>query len=67
MGWTGNYALYPADRLLVRTGVRMTLSAPPNGSAFSTEGPPRRRLDSTRCFCGGIDSSNGMFTSVNGV
>jgi hypothetical protein len=28
MGWTSNYALYPADRLLVRTSVRMTLSAP---------------------------------------
>ena len=38
MGLTSNYALYPADRLLVRTSVRMTLEAPPNVSAFSSRG-----------------------------
>jgi hypothetical protein len=38
IGWTGNYALYRADRLLVRTSVRMPLEAPPNallGGALS--------------------------------
>ena len=35
MGWTSNYALYPADRLLVRTSVRMRLSVPANALAFS--------------------------------
>jgi len=34
--WTSNYALYPADRLLVRTSVRMTLSAPPNAYWLGT-------------------------------
>jgi hypothetical protein len=33
--WTSNYALYPADRLLVRASVRMTLSAPPNDLPLS--------------------------------
>ena len=32
---SSNYASYPADRLLVRTSVRMTLSAPPNGLPLS--------------------------------
>jgi hypothetical protein len=39
MGWTSNYALHPADKLLVRTSVRMTLSAPPNDLAFTCERP----------------------------
>jgi len=39
MGWTSNYALCPADSLLVRTSVRMTLSAPPNSLAFTCERP----------------------------
>jgi len=33
--WTSNYALYPADRLLIRTSVRMRLSVPANALAFS--------------------------------
>jgi len=40
MGWTSNYALCPADSLLVRTSVRMTLSAPPNALAF--DGSPTK-------------------------
>jgi hypothetical protein len=35
MGWTSNYALCPADRLLGRTSVRMTLEAPLDDLPFS--------------------------------
>ena len=51
--WTSNYALYPADRLLVRTSVRMTLSAPPNAMALTCGRGPKATIG-FNAFMGGV-------------